>query len=97
MHHYVRVNDSSAEVHSLTLVPIVSEFPEVYPHDIPGVRPKSEIDFGIDITPDTHPISIPPYKMAPAKLKELKEKLKDLLDKVSLDHVSQLVVLRSYL
>ncbi|KAH0781716.1 hypothetical protein KY290_001314 [Solanum tuberosum] len=40
-----------------------------------------EIDFGIDILPDTRPISIPPYRMAPSELKELKEQLNDLLDK----------------
>ncbi|KAH0678989.1 hypothetical protein KY284_020074 [Solanum tuberosum] len=55
--------------------------PEVFPDDLPGVPPEREIDFGIDILPDTHPISIPPYKMAPVELKELKEQLKDLLDK----------------
>ncbi|WMV58989.1 hypothetical protein MTR67_052374, partial [Solanum verrucosum] len=40
-----------------------------------------EIDFGIDLLPDTQPISIPPYRMAPTELKELKEQLKDLLEK----------------
>lgn len=40
-----------------------------------------EIKFGIDIILDTHLISIPLYRMAPAKLRELKENLKDLLDK----------------
>ncbi|WMV25700.1 hypothetical protein MTR67_019085 [Solanum verrucosum] len=40
-----------------------------------------EIDFGIDLLPDTQPISIPPYRMAPAELKELKEQLRDLLEK----------------
>ncbi|KAH0657850.1 hypothetical protein KY289_026598 [Solanum tuberosum] len=43
--------------------------------------PYIEIDFGIDLLPDTQPISIPPYRMAPAELKKLKEQLKDLLDK----------------
>ena len=42
---------------------------------------EREIDFGIDILPDTQPISIHPYIMAPAEHKELKEQLKDLLDK----------------
>ena len=37
--------------------------------------------FGIDFLSDTNPISIPPYRMAPGKLKELKAQLKDLLDK----------------
>ncbi|KAH0759938.1 hypothetical protein KY290_023431 [Solanum tuberosum] len=46
-----------------------------------GVPPEREIDFGIDLLPDTRPISIPPYRMAPTELKELKEQLKDLLDK----------------
>ncbi|KAH0706337.1 hypothetical protein KY285_010839 [Solanum tuberosum] len=39
------------------------------------------MDFVIDLFPDTQPISIPPYRMAPTELKELKEQLKDLLDK----------------
>ncbi|WMV50937.1 hypothetical protein MTR67_044322 [Solanum verrucosum] len=56
-------------------------FPEVFPEDLPGVPPEREIDFGIDLLPDTQPISIPPYRMAPAELKELKEQLKDFLDK----------------
>ncbi|WMV46525.1 hypothetical protein MTR67_039910 [Solanum verrucosum] len=63
------------------LVPVVSEFPEVFPNDLPRVPPEREIDFGIDIIPDTQTISIVPYRMAPAELKELKEQLKDLLDK----------------
>ncbi|XP_070050918.1 uncharacterized protein [Nicotiana tomentosiformis] len=55
--------------HSVHLV--VNEFPDEFP----------EIEFAIDLLPDTHPISIPSYRMAPAKLKELKEQLKDLLEK----------------
>ncbi|KAH0654435.1 hypothetical protein KY290_032963 [Solanum tuberosum] len=57
------------------------KFLEVFADDLPGVPPEREIDFGIDILPDTRPISIPPYKMTRAELKELKEQLKDLLDK----------------
>ncbi|KAH0729466.1 hypothetical protein KY289_000654 [Solanum tuberosum] len=61
-------------------VPFVSDFPEVFSDDLSGVPTEREIDFGINILRDTRPISILPYKMAPAKLKELKEQLKDLLD-----------------
>ena len=60
----------------------MKEFPEVFPDDFLGVPPKREIDLGIDIHLDTRPISIPPYRMVPVKLKELKEQLKDLLEKV---------------
>ncbi|KAH0667604.1 hypothetical protein KY285_028810 [Solanum tuberosum] len=55
--------------------------PDVVTDDLPGVPPEREIDFDIDVLPDTRPISIPPSRMAPAELKELKEQLKDLLEK----------------
>ncbi|WMV49638.1 hypothetical protein MTR67_043023 [Solanum verrucosum] len=48
--------------------------------DLLGVPPEREIDFGIGLFLDTHPISIPPYRMAPVELKELKEQLKYLVD-----------------
>ncbi|KAG5614612.1 hypothetical protein H5410_014436 [Solanum commersonii] len=51
---------------------------EVFPNDLPGVPPKREIDYGIDLLLDTHLISILPYRMAPT---ELKEQLNNLLDK----------------
>ena len=72
-YHLVRVKDSSSESPTLESVPVVNEFPEVFPDDLPGVPPEREIDFGIDFLPNTQPISIPPYRMAPAELKELKE------------------------
>ncbi|WMV45323.1 hypothetical protein MTR67_038708, partial [Solanum verrucosum] len=62
-------------------VPVVNEFFDVFPNDLPGVPPEREIDFGIDLLPDTQPISIPPYRIAPVELKELKEQLRDLLEK----------------
>ncbi|WMV45411.1 hypothetical protein MTR67_038796 [Solanum verrucosum] len=53
--------------------------PEVFP----GVPPEREINFGIDLFQNTLPILIPPYKMVPGELKELKEWLKDILDKLN--------------
>ncbi|KAH0765218.1 hypothetical protein KY285_001089 [Solanum tuberosum] len=66
---------------SLESIPVVNEFLEVFPNDLPSIPPEQEIDFGIDLLPDTQPISIPPYCMDPTELKELKEQLKDLLGK----------------
>ncbi|XP_070020217.1 uncharacterized protein [Nicotiana sylvestris] len=66
---------------SLESVPVVNEFPDVFPDELPEIPSDSEIDFGIDVMPGTQPISIPPYRMAPLELKELKEQLKDLLEK----------------
>ena len=81
IYHLVRVQDVEAESSTLQLVPVVNEFPDVFPKKLPGLPPEREIDFAIDVLPDTKPVSIPPYRMAPAELKELKEQLKDLLDK----------------
>ncbi|XP_070056977.1 uncharacterized protein [Nicotiana tomentosiformis] len=81
IYYLVWVMDTDAEAPTLESVPVVNEFPEVFPDEFPGIPPDREIDFGIDVMPGTQPISIPPYIMAPVKLKELKEQLKDLLEK----------------
>ncbi|KAH0720184.1 hypothetical protein KY290_005094 [Solanum tuberosum] len=80
IYHLVWVKDSNCETPTLDYVLLVNEFPEVFPEDIPRVPPEREIDFGIDILPDTQPISISPYRMSLAELKKLKEQLKELLD-----------------
>lgn len=46
---------------------------KVFSYDIPKIPPEREIDFDIDILPDTQAISIPSYRMAPSGLKGLKE------------------------
>ncbi|XP_070013793.1 uncharacterized protein [Nicotiana sylvestris] len=81
IYHIVRVKDVNAEIPTLQSIPVVKENADVFPDELPGIPPKREIDFGIDLLPGTQPISIPPYRMAPAELKELKEQLKDLLEK----------------
>lgn len=58
---------------SLQFVPLVSELPKVFPGDLPGILFYREIDFGIDLLFDTHSIFIPPYRITPTQLKELKE------------------------
>ena len=52
----------------------------MFPDDLPGLPPEREIDFPIDLISDTTPISLPPYRMAPAELKELKAQLQELVD-----------------
>ncbi|XP_070046831.1 uncharacterized protein [Nicotiana tomentosiformis] len=81
IYHLVRVIDNDAEAPILESVPVVNKFPEVFLDNLPGIPPDREIDFGIDVMPGTQPITIPPHRMAPAELKELKEQLKDLLGK----------------
>ncbi|XP_075487995.1 uncharacterized protein LOC142527156 [Primulina tabacum] len=62
-------------------IPIVCEFPDVFPEELPRTVPDREVEFEINLVPGAAPISNAPYKMTPAELKELKEQLQELLDK----------------
>ena len=75
------VKDVEANEGRVENTPIVNEFIDVFPEELPGLPPEREIEFCIDLIPSTQPISIPPYRMALVKLKELKDQLQDLLDK----------------
>lgn len=59
---------------------MVNKFLKVFLNDLPGIPLDREIDFGIDLILDTHPISIPLYRMALDKLKELKKQLENLFE-----------------
>ena len=65
----------------LAKVPVVNEFFDVFPEDLPGLPPDREIEFEIELAPGTEPISIAPYRMTPAELKELKVQMEKLLSK----------------
>ncbi|KAH0729489.1 hypothetical protein KY290_000612 [Solanum tuberosum] len=52
-----------------------------FPNDLPDMPPDRDIDFCIDLEPSTRPISIPPYHMALAELRELKAQIQELFDK----------------
>ena len=74
------VDTRSSEVR-LEDVPVVRDFLDVFPDDLLGLPPEREIDFPIDLVPGTSPISLPPYRMAPTELKELKTQLQELVDR----------------
>ena len=58
-------------------IPVVREFPD----DIAGLPPDREVEFTIYLILGTEPISIPPYRMAPIELRDLKAQLEELLSK----------------
>jgi hypothetical protein len=66
---------------SIKEIPMVREFLDVFPDDLPGMPPERDIEFKIELQPGTTPISRAPYKMSREELAELKIQLKDLLDK----------------
>nr|GFB00875.1 hypothetical protein [Tanacetum cinerariifolium] len=61
--------------------PVVSEFPDVFPDELPGIPPVREVEFSIELIPGAEPISKAPYRMAPIELKELKDQLQELLER----------------
>jgi hypothetical protein len=62
-------------------VPVVNEFPNVFPEELPGMPPNRDIEFVIELKPGTSPIYKTPYRMATPELVELKEHIKELLEK----------------
>ena len=62
-------------------IPVVREFPDVFPDDIARLPSDREVEFTIDLILRTEPISIPPYRMAAAELRELKAQLEEFLSK----------------
>ena len=62
-------------------IPIVREFPDVFPEELPSIPLEREVDLSIEIVQGIAPVSRAPYRMAPAELKELKVQLQELLDK----------------
>src|ERR1041385_1281960 len=71
------------QVHSLNVlplpeledIPVVRDFPDVFPEELPGMPPDRCVEFIVDLIPGTTPISRRPYKMAPHELAELKTQL----------------------
>jgi hypothetical protein len=60
---------------------VVCDYPDVFPDELPGMPPDRDIEFAIELQPETAPISKRPYRMPPAELAELKKQLQELLDK----------------
>jgi hypothetical protein len=65
----------------LTSIPVVCEFPYVFPDDLPGLPPDRDVEFTIELEPGTAPISWRPYRMAPNELSEMKKQLEELRNK----------------
>ncbi|GJT66485.1 hypothetical protein Tco_1017965 [Tanacetum coccineum] len=62
-------------------VPVIRNFSEVFPEDLPGLPPPSQVEFQIELVPGDAPVARAPYCLAPSKIKELVEKLQELSEK----------------
>ncbi|KAA3462047.1 DNA/RNA polymerases superfamily protein [Gossypium australe] len=75
------VIDTKVSEKKVESVPVVCEFLDVFPLELPGLPPIREVEFSIELVPGATPISIAPYRMAPTELKELKSQLQELTDR----------------
>jgi hypothetical protein len=65
----------------LKKIPVVCDYADVFPDELPGMLPDRDIEFAIELQLGTSPISKRPYRMPPAEMAELKKQLQELLDK----------------
>jgi hypothetical protein len=70
-----------ASVKEIKDIPVVREFSDVFPNDLPGLPPDRDVEFVIELKPGTAPVSRRAYRMPPKELAELKVQLQELLDK----------------
>ncbi|GKB99755.1 putative reverse transcriptase domain-containing protein [Tanacetum coccineum] len=70
--------EDKSEGKQLKDVPIVRDFPEVFPEDLPGLPPARPVEFKIDLIPGAAPVARAPYRLAPSEMKELSEQLQEL-------------------
>ncbi|GJU30425.1 putative reverse transcriptase domain-containing protein [Tanacetum coccineum] len=73
--------EDKSEGKRLKDVPIVRDFPKVFPEDLPGLPSARPVEFQIDLIPGAAPVARAPYRLAPSEMKELSEQLQELSDK----------------
>ncbi|GJS58849.1 putative reverse transcriptase domain-containing protein [Tanacetum coccineum] len=75
------IKDTSLDGPRLESHPVVQNFLDVFPDELPGLPPDREVEFTIELIPGAQPISKAPYRMALVELKELKDQLQELLER----------------
>ncbi|GJS75248.1 putative reverse transcriptase domain-containing protein [Tanacetum coccineum] len=64
-------------------VPVIRDFPEVFPAELPGLPPPRQVEFRIDLIPGAAPLARALYRLAPSEMKELSNQLQELSKKGS--------------
>ena len=61
-------------------VPVVREFMNVFPEELPGIPPERQVEFRFDLVPGVAPIAKAPYRLAPPEMQKLSTQVHGLLD-----------------
>ncbi|GJY91596.1 putative reverse transcriptase domain-containing protein [Tanacetum coccineum] len=77
----IRVMEKKSDEKRLEDIPVVKEFPEVFPEDLPGLPPVRQVEFQIDLIPGAKPVARAPYRLAPSEVQELSNQLQELADR----------------
>ncbi|GJV19246.1 putative reverse transcriptase domain-containing protein [Tanacetum coccineum] len=76
-----QVMEKKSDERRLEDIPVVREFPEVFPEDLPGLPPVRQVEFQIDLMPGAAPVARAPYRLAPSEMQELSDQLQELADR----------------
>ncbi|GJX72925.1 putative reverse transcriptase domain-containing protein [Tanacetum coccineum] len=76
-----QVTEQESKEKRLEDVPVIRDFPEVFPDELPGLPPPRQVEFRIDLIPGAAPVARAPYRLAPTEMKELSKQLQELLEK----------------
>jgi len=69
------------EKEGTSVILVVREFVDVFLDEVSGLPPNREVEFSIDLVPETGPVSMAPYRMTPTGLVELKKQIEELMEK----------------
>ncbi|KAI3712422.1 hypothetical protein L1987_70978 [Smallanthus sonchifolius] len=76
--HIVDTKDKGKKLQD---IPIIRDFPEIFPEDLPGLPPPRQVEFRIDLVPRATPVAKAPYRLAPSEMQELASQLQELSSK----------------
>ncbi|GKC47509.1 hypothetical protein Tco_1065231 [Tanacetum coccineum] len=62
-------------------IPVVKEFPKVFPKNLPGLPPVRQVEFQINLIPGAAPVARAPYRLSPSEMQELSNQLQELADR----------------
>ncbi|GKD72262.1 putative reverse transcriptase domain-containing protein [Tanacetum coccineum] len=76
-----QVMEKNSDKKRLEDIPVVKEFSEVFPENLPGFPPVCQVEFQIDLMPGAAPVARAPYRLAPSEMQELSNQLQELADR----------------